>query len=225
MPSSQGRAFRGRQRAGHEQVQLQEVAAVERQLCRLSRGDHGANGRGVGLHHREFAGHDDLLAHLSEIEREVGALLLVHLQCDRLAHGAFEPLHLHADAIRAGRQKRHVVVALAVGRCRPLLAGVDVGDGDGRTGQYAPIRVGEGAERGGRECLAVRDGRAETNREQRRENRDVQLHLDLRVRMLWPSRQPRAPNDAEITLSPSSASLHRGAGAACANRSSTRTRG
>ena len=97
---------------------------------------------------------------LADRQRDAGLLELL------------EALQLRGDAVGAERQQRRAIEAAFVGDDDALVAGVDVGDGDGHAGQHRALVVLDRAFDGAVDRRRLREGRradGETENE-RREN-------------------------------------------------------
>ena len=144
-----------RQRTGDEQIELEEVASVERQFLRLFRSHHRTHGSRAGLHHWQCRCDGHLLAQLADFQRKVDALLLIDLNRHRLARRALEALERGGHTIDARREQGQCIVARRVGGRRPLLAGAQIRDRDGRPRHNAPIGIADGTgNRGGKPLAA-----------------------------------------------------------------------
>ena len=142
-PAVHARELRvGRQRdAGRERGEGDERPAVQRQLHDLWVLDDHSQARGLRAQDRGIGGHRNLLADVSDLEREVDAGLLAGPQSNAMLPHRFEPGQLDVDAVRAGEEARHRIHPLFIGHHDPLAVCSHVGDGHGGARDVGPTRV------------------------------------------------------------------------------------
>ena len=120
----------GLDRAGAEEQQLEEVAAVQRQLRDLLLGDDLADGGGVGVDRRGIGFDFDPFGDVACGQLEVDALDLIDVQLHVGMHGELEPGLLRGDDIDADREQWNRERALVVRERLALEPGVLVADRD-----------------------------------------------------------------------------------------------
>ena len=132
----------GRAHAGHERRELEEVAAVERQLARLSAGDDARQVATKDLHRGRGGFDGDHLAHFARLEREVDRVVVGDAERDARPGGRLEARQLRLHVVASDGQVADRVDAVGVGDRDPDQPRVEVGDRHGRAGNDRFRRVG-----------------------------------------------------------------------------------
>ena len=132
--------------AGHEVDERREVAPVEGQLAHGPLLDHLADLARVRARERRERHHLGGLRQAAELEADVDAGALVHLQHHPAAHVLLEALDLDRHLVGAGDQERGDVGALGVGDEAARGALALVVNGDGGAGNDRALLVPDGPE-------------------------------------------------------------------------------
>src|SRR5258708_5941135 len=151
--------------ARNQDLQLEDVAAVEGQLGNPHPVDRLANDAGWRLHQRRRPGPRRLFTHLAHLKGDRNGDLLVHLEVNAGLLVGFESAQFHVDGVAATGNQRSVKIPLFVADARAgidagvLIAQYDVGAGhDGARGvldghgDRARIELGGGGESAQQEC-------------------------------------------------------------------------
>ena len=149
-------------RTGYQRRQLQVVASVERQFLNAPVLDDRADGGGLGFERRRGSLHFHRLGNGADLEREIQAGYLVHLQLEVGAHFRLETGHGNPRRIDARRQSRGAVNARGIGLQYALKVRTQVSDGDGCAGHNGVRGVGN-------RPRDFRRGRLRTDRDRKQE--------------------------------------------------------
>jgi hypothetical protein len=131
----------GLDRSSTEEQELQEIAAVQRQLGDLPLGDRLAHGRIRRIEGEHVRLHLDGLRHIAKREHHVDALNLVDGQRQVRVDGRLEPGLLTRDDVGSDREQRNDVVATAAGPGLAREAGQLIGDDDFHAGHHGTRRI------------------------------------------------------------------------------------
>ena len=153
--------------AGLQQRQLRITASEQRQVGELALVDRMAHVAGLGLEQLGPAADHDLLADVSQREREVGLQTLLDMELDRLPDRLLEALQLDRDRVAADLEVGEHVLSLGVGHGREAGAGALLRRGDGGAGEDGPRRIRDGADDGGRVDLGAGRGSQQEDEGQR----------------------------------------------------------
>jgi hypothetical protein len=137
-----GRRVRGQ--AGQED-QLGRLSTVQWQLCDALVVDDLTHAGAVCLDHAGIGSDRHLLAHLPEGKRDVDLGIGADLEDDAISDVSGEPREDDFHLIRANRQVRQRVAAIAGGEHGSSQTGVGLRDRDFSTWQYAAARVAHDA--------------------------------------------------------------------------------
>jgi len=128
---------------GHQRPEIDEMAAVQRDLLHRLLVDHRPERGGDGLDRRRLADHRHLLGAASDRQLDVLHRGLRHLDAEVLHHRGLEARALHLEPIAPDWKRGHEVLALAVADGGALLAGRQVLHRDRSTGDDGPLIVGD----------------------------------------------------------------------------------
>lgn len=131
--------------AGSKGGKLEVVAAVQRQFQNAPVFDDGADGGIIGLNHLRAARDLDHLGDVADLENDIHAGHLRHLEVNVRADLCIEALHLDLQRVPAWRQRRHVVEAGLVRVYDALKIRGRVVEGDLRAGDGGAAAVGNGS--------------------------------------------------------------------------------
>ncbi len=106
-----------RPRAGHQQRQILELAAVERHVLDHRRGDDLADVGLRRLHQRRFTADGHRFRQLADLHREVDRCLLAHLDRNVPANLLGKPLEFHRELVTSRRQRFEVIRAGGAAHC------------------------------------------------------------------------------------------------------------
>ena len=132
--------------AGNQPRKVVEVTPVHRQLQHLGVLNHGADRTFFRRQQGSDGGHFHRLGDLPDHELEVLAQRLRDVELDLVHHLTLEPLRGHLDAVEAGDQGTHRVVAGGIGGGGAADVGLHVGHLDGGVGNRGSRRVHDAAQ-------------------------------------------------------------------------------
>ncbi len=129
--------------AGHELGELQEIAAIERQITDLCGGDPTRD-LATGLVGRDgVVGGRDLVVDGADLEDDVQLAALGDVELDSGDHRRSEAAVRNPDLEASNREIAEQIDARPVGRGGPPEPGLDIPDGNGCLGHDGPRRVGD----------------------------------------------------------------------------------
>jgi hypothetical protein len=126
-----------------EEQQLEEVAAVQRQLGDLPLGDDVADAGGLGVERNRPPDHLHAFGECTELHDHVDAKHLVDLELVGGRDSELEAVLLRRDHVGADRELRHRVGAPVAARGLTSQARQRVGDFDANPGDGCPRRVSD----------------------------------------------------------------------------------
>src|SRR4030095_4432779 len=126
---------------GLQQSELLERAPVQWEIANLPLTDETTDGAGCQVHKGGVGAHLNLFRHRSNLEHAVDDGCLADGQPDPAMSEGAEPCERDADFIFPGRQRKHLVMPVWIGRQLPSGAGAGITNDDGRTGQDCALRV------------------------------------------------------------------------------------
>ena len=161
--------------AGHQEREVGEIAALQRQVLDLFVDDHIAFDRAaLEIDRRSGRADRHRLGDCADLERYIDAQLLSRLQLKVSANEAGEPIGFHGEFIRTRNQADQGIVARFVRPHLRLDPGFDVLDGNVRTGNHGVCRVGHDAGHASQAHLGLR-GHGHGERKQPKPNRTAEI--------------------------------------------------
>ena len=151
----------GRDDAGEQADEADEVAVDRRQLDELARGDVAADLLGGHVEHRRFRRDVDDFADRPDLERHVDRRRLADLELHVAAQELLEALQLGADFVSPRHDAADDEGAVLAGDGLAEHAGVLIPDGHRHARQHRPLRVEHPSTDLGRTLLRERRGDAE----------------------------------------------------------------